>query len=197
MSDDDSVTIQPETTCVYTLVASNASSHTVAQVTVAITDQTVTNQMTAGSRTVTDQTVTDQMTASSLTVDRHAQFGNKRVVDPRIWPPVDPEPGSVSAQSIITKDLEVFKRSMGHNLGEIRAARVKLESYLDADTVSARRLLTVGGNDGPDLENRVQIAMWPNLNGGPPELAIRYADNFKSGALLGRDGEWKGRRTPR
>lgn len=41
VSDDDSVTIRPETTSVYTLVASNASSHTVGQVTVTVTDQTV------------------------------------------------------------------------------------------------------------------------------------------------------------
>ena len=49
VSDDDSVTIRPETTSVYTLVASNASSHTIAQVTVTVTDQTVADRMQAAS----------------------------------------------------------------------------------------------------------------------------------------------------
>ena len=41
VSDDDSVEVSPETTSVYTLVASNATAHTVAQVTVTVTDQSV------------------------------------------------------------------------------------------------------------------------------------------------------------
>ena len=41
VGDDDSVEVEPRTTSVYTLVASNATAHTVAQVTVTVADQTI------------------------------------------------------------------------------------------------------------------------------------------------------------